>query len=72
MLRHSPIDLWVITHYLIGMAAIRRDLLAEIDAFLAQSGLTPTKFGVTAVNDGHLVANLRKGNSVTLRTADKV
>ena len=32
----------------------------------------PTKFGVAAVNDGHLVANLRKGTSVTLKTADRV
>ena len=31
-----------------------------------------SKFGVAAVNDGHLVAKLRKGNSVTLKTADRV
>ena len=36
------------------------------------TGATPTKFGIAAVNDGHLVANLRKGHSVTLKTADKV
>ena len=40
--------------------------------FLAQFGVTPSKFGVAAVNDGHLVAKLRKGNSVTLKTADRV
>ena len=34
--------------------------------------MTPSKFGVAAVNDGHLVANLRKDHSVTLKTADKV
>ncbi|MGH8429657.1 MAG: hypothetical protein ACREUF_04550, partial [Solimonas sp.] len=33
---------------------------------------TPTKLGLAAVNDGHLVANLRKGHSITLKTADKV
>lgn len=55
-----------------GMAATRKALLAEIEAFLARSGLTATKFGVAAVNDGHLVANLRKGNSVTLKTVDRV
>lgn len=54
------------------MAATRKALLAEIEAFLARSGLTATKFGVAAVNDGHLVANLRKGNSVTLKTVDRV
>ena len=55
-----------------GMVATRKGLLAEIEAFLARSGLTATKFGVAAVNDGHLVANLRKGNSVTLKTVDRV
>lgn len=55
-----------------GMTVTAKELLAEIEAFLAQSGLTPTKFGVAAVNDGHLVAKLRKGGSVTLKTADKV
>ena len=54
------------------MSATNKALLGEIEAFLAETGLTPTKFGVAAVNDGHLVANLRKGNSVTLKTADRV
>jgi phosphopantothenoylcysteine decarboxylase / phosphopantothenate---cysteine ligase len=54
------------------MPTLARALLAEIEAFLAESGLTPTKFGLSAVNDGHLVANLRHGNSVTLKTADRV
>ena len=54
------------------MHGAARDLLAEIEAFLAETGLSPTKFGLAAVNDGHLVANLRKGTSVTLKTADRV
>jgi phosphopantothenoylcysteine decarboxylase/phosphopantothenate--cysteine ligase len=54
------------------MSATARELLGEIEGFLAQFGLTPSKFGVAAVNDGHLVAKLRKGNSVTLKTADRV
>ena len=54
------------------MSAATEALLAEIEAFLARSGLTPTKFGIAAVNDGHLVANLRRGHSITLKTADKV
>src|SRR5262245_10257299 len=47
-------------------------LLAEIEAFLSGTGLTATKFGIAAINDGHLVTNLRKGSSVTLKTADRV
>ena len=54
------------------MNGAAKTLLAEIEAFLASTGATPTKFGLAAVNDGHLVANLRKGHSVTLKTADKV
>lgn len=47
-------------------------LLAEIEAYLARTGETATKFGLAAVRDGHLVSRLRKGESVTLKTADKV
>jgi phosphopantothenoylcysteine decarboxylase/phosphopantothenate--cysteine ligase len=54
------------------MNAAGQELLTEIEAFLALTGLTPTKFGIAAVNDGHLVANLRRGNSITLKTADRV
>jgi len=54
------------------MASTARDLLEEIEAFLAATGIAASKFGLAAINDGHLVANLRKGNSVTLKTADKV
>ena len=54
------------------MTSTGRALLSEIEAFLAATGVTPTKFGIAAVNDGHLVGNLRKGSSVTLKTADRV
>jgi phosphopantothenoylcysteine decarboxylase/phosphopantothenate--cysteine ligase len=54
------------------MSGAAKSLLAEIEAFLARSGVTATKFGLAAVNDGHLVKNLRAGSSVTLKTADKV
>jgi len=54
------------------MSSTRRELLSDIEAFLGRTGMTPTKFGIAAVNDGHLVANLRKGNSITLKTAEKV
>jgi phosphopantothenoylcysteine decarboxylase / phosphopantothenate---cysteine ligase len=47
-------------------------LLEEIELFLARSGMSATKLGLSAVNDGHMVANLRRGSSVTLKTADRV
>ena len=54
------------------MPGTTRDLLTEIEAFLAEFGVSATKFGLAAVNDGHLIKNLRSGASVTLKTADKV
>jgi hypothetical protein len=54
------------------MRGAARDLLSEIEALLRETGVSPTKFGLAAVNDGHLVANLRKGASITLKTADRV
>jgi phosphopantothenoylcysteine decarboxylase / phosphopantothenate---cysteine ligase len=47
-------------------------LLEEIERFLAVSSMSATKLGLASVNDGHLVANLRRGSSVTLKTADRV
>jgi phosphopantothenoylcysteine decarboxylase / phosphopantothenate---cysteine ligase len=66
------IDKWAIAHHIAGMRGTAKTLLAEIEGFLDRTGATPTKFGLAAVNDGHLVANLRKGHSITLKTADKV
>ena len=54
------------------MPGTTRDLLIDIEAFLAECGVSATKFGLAAVNDGHLIKNLRSGASVTLKTADKV
>lgn len=41
-----------------------RQLLAEIDAFCARNGMSPTRFGQLALNDGHFVKRLRKGKDV--------
>src|SRR2546423_15608199 len=54
------------------MPSTTHALLTEIEGFLAESGVSPTKFGLAAVNDGHLIKNLRGGASVTLKTVDKV
>jgi phosphopantothenoylcysteine decarboxylase/phosphopantothenate--cysteine ligase len=54
------------------MSETTKGLLGEIEDFLAQFQVTASKFGVAAVNDGHLVAKLRRGSSVTLKTADRV
>jgi hypothetical protein len=38
-----------------------RRLLAEIHAYRTKAGMTPTRFGLEAVNDGHLLARLQAG-----------
>jgi hypothetical protein len=45
-------------------------LLAEIEAFLAETGMAPTTFGA-AMGDRHFVRQLRSGRRVWPETADK-
>lgn len=46
--------------------------LAEIDAFLAESGMSATAFGKAAVGDPNFVKDLRDGRSASLRLVEKV
>lgn len=46
--------------------------LAEIEAFLARTGMSATRFGEDSVNDRKLVANLRAGADVGTRRMDRV
>ena len=47
-------------------------LLAQIDAFLARTGMAPTRLGLDALGDGGLVRGLRAGRSPSLRNAEKL
>ena len=47
-------------------------LLAEIEAYLDASGLAATAFGIAAVNDGHLVRDLRDGVDIRASKIDRV
>ena len=38
-----------------------RKLLDEIDFYCAERKISPTRFGLEAVNDGHLLARLQAG-----------
>lgn len=49
-----------------------QQLLAEIEQFLSDENMAPTKFGLKALNDAKFVANLRAGADVTTRTMDRV
>jgi len=58
--------------YTVHPKSLGQELLAEIEDFLVETGMAPSKFGLGAASDSHLVHRLRRGLSVTLRTADKV
>ena len=45
---------------------------SRVDAFLSQSGLSPTALGLRAVGDPNLIHQIRAGRSPSLRTADRV
>lgn len=48
------------------------ELLERIDAYCKAHGIAESTFGARAVNDGKLVARLRAGNSITLRTLRQI
>ncbi len=47
-------------------------LMSEIDAFLRDTGMAPTRFGVEAVSDPTLLTKLGKGRTITLARADRI
>lgn len=48
------------------------DLLAEIDAFLAETGMAPTTLGNKAVRNWRIVEHLRAGGDTGHVTAQKM
>lgn len=48
------------------------ELLAKIDAFIARTGMAPTRFGRETMADGWLIEHLRNGRSLSLKNARKV
>lgn len=48
------------------------EVLAKIETFLDRHKMKPTAFGRSAVGDGNLIANLKAGRSLTLKTAQRV
>ena len=51
-----------------SMDILPRDLLADIDRFLSEKGVSATTFGKEAVNDGHFVRRLRAGVDMKIST----
>lgn len=46
--------------------------LAEIDAFLLRTGMSPSAFGRAAINDPNFVGDLRKGRMPGLGLVDRI
>ena len=48
------------------------ELLAEIEAYRAKSGLGRTQFGLKVMNDGHFISRIEMGRVPEIPTIDKV
>lgn len=47
-------------------------LLEQIEGFILQHQMPPSRFGLDALGDGALITQLRAGRSLTLRNAERV
>jgi hypothetical protein len=54
------------------MSSATEALLAAIDAFLTETGMAETTFGLRALKDGKFVGRIRAGSGITLKTNDRV
>jgi hypothetical protein len=48
------------------------DMLERIEVFCRDTGMPLSTFGRMAIGDGSLVANLRSGRSLTLKSAQRL
>ena len=48
------------------------NLAQRVDAYLKDTGISRTAFGVRVANDPNLVFQLQRGRNVTLLMADKI
>ena len=65
-------DVAEISANFILMMPTREALLAEIETFLVETGMSARRFGLGAVKDGSLIGRLRCGLDVTTGTADRI
>lgn len=55
-----------------AMITPQAELLATIEPFLRERKMAETAFGLSAVNDGKLIARLRRGANITASTQIRV
>ena len=48
------------------------ELLQRIEAFLARTGMAPTRFGRDVMAEASLIATLRNGRSLSLKNVNKL
>ena len=48
------------------------EILSEIERHLDKTGMSATAFGSACSNDGHLVHRMRRGESITLRSVERI
>ena len=53
-------------------ASLHDGLVADVEAFLARTEISPSRFGMESVGNPNVVFDLRKGRDLHLRTADKL
>ena len=58
--------------HLAPVMSTREALLAEIEKFLRDTGMSPTAFGLKSLNDSALVSRLRKGADLRSANIDKI
>lgn len=51
---------------------MNKRLLSEIDAYLAEAGISEHRFGILAAHNGRLVERLRNGGRVWPETEERV
>lgn len=54
------------------MIPTKVEIVEAIEAFLAESGLSQTRFGYLTVGDPSLVTKLRDGRGISIHTLDKI
>ena len=70
--KHDALDV-VSFQYLVGdKMLLSNKLLADVKLFTRDLGIAESALGVEAVGDGSIIARLRAGKSITLRSADKI
>jgi hypothetical protein len=54
------------------MSETTKALLARIDAFIAESGMTERRFGIAVSNNHKLIPRLRAGFGINSNTQDRI